>query len=311
MRYKYILAYAIVIALSIWVTFFIRQHAQEFDALWSISYASLSLLLITAFFYLFLQGILLNKALAAFDIYLSFKEWFGLIAITLLGNYIFPFAGLGFRAKYLKKNYALEYTKFSVLLAAIFLIELLIFILGGAIAVSYLYFIKKTISLTWVLGMFAGLIALSWMLFFDLPLKQYSSKLLQKIDGILASWRQVKQNKSVMKALYMYTLLLYLVSAAMFYTAYNAIDLDISFFSALLPTTLSDLSFILRITPGSLGTYDASIIYSSVVLGYTTAEGIIVVTLIRLTTLIWILICGPICSLFLASQHKRGLLKKY
>ena len=58
--------------------------------------------------------------LIPFDIKLSFKEWFGLAAITSFYNVITPFrGGLAARAAYLKRKRGLNYSHFLSSLAAL------------------------------------------------------------------------------------------------------------------------------------------------------------------------------------------------
>ena len=168
MQFKSILMRCIPIGVCIGVYFFIQQHVHELTQLKTISFGHVFSLLVASFFYLLLQGAILNKALKIYAIELSFKEWFGLIAVTLLGNYIIPFSGLGFRAQYLKDKHKLDYKEFSISLAAIFLIELFIFVFGGLISMIYLYYFEYQISLFLIFLMFGFLIVLTCLLFYPL-----------------------------------------------------------------------------------------------------------------------------------------------
>src|SRR3972149_2128661 len=136
--------------------YYLRLHWQDFSSIRISSWASVGLLLIFNLLIFLIQGWFFKVAVKPFGLSLAFNEWFGLVAITTMGNYIFPFAGWGLRGGYLKKRHHLSYGNFLYSTLANWLTNFLIFSLGGLLAV-YLIFRQKH-QFNWSMLIFFGLV---------------------------------------------------------------------------------------------------------------------------------------------------------
>lgn len=290
-------------SLLILTGFYIKNHLSDFGDIRNVTFSNLTIILFLMLAYFVVQGVLLKITLQTFSIKLRFKEWFGLMVVTLMGNFIVPFAGFGFRAAYLKKVHSFDYTYFGSTLGAIFLIEFLIFTLGGLTSVSFLYFQKNIFNLGLVIFLCVFLLICLVFLFFSPKLPNFKNKLYLRLKAVIESWNSLKSNKEFTFRLIGITCLEFLLSSAMFYFAFRSFGLEINFFEAFLPTSVSDYSLLFRIFPGSFGFYEGAIAYSAKILGYTVPQGLLVTGILRVTSMFWLFTLGPIFSFILIKER--------
>lgn len=291
-RLKKILLILLATSVIALIGAYIYQHLNEFTFIKNVSYPSLCLLLTLSFIYLYLQGIIYNQALNWFEFQLKPLESFGLLLLTIFGNYVLPFSGLGFRAKYLQTKYQFEYRSFTTSLLVIFIIETLVFLLGAVIAclmvnqipkfLEYVIFLSFVGGLTIVLikvpAFILGWAALSWM-----------KKFLQE-------WDRLWSHHLLILKIILWNTLLYLVFALMFEISLMMFHLKVALPGILLVASLSNLSFMFKLTPASIGTFDGAIIFCLNLFGINIPEGIMIAGLIRFSTLFWVLFAAPVIT---------------
>jgi uncharacterized membrane protein YbhN (UPF0104 family) len=222
--------------------------------------------------------------------------------VTLMGNYFIPLGGVGFRAQYLKKVHDFNYTHFMSTFATIYIIEFLIFTIGGFTGLAYIFLKYKTTDIP--LTILFAIITFCCMLTFFIPpgLIRWKNKIFQTARSILESWHQIRSNRAMVFKLSYLTLIEFLLASAMFYFAFHAYGFNIPYISSFLPSALSDYSFAIRLTPGSIGVYEGSIVYASKLLGFTIAQGLLVK---RAVTIFWVFTLGPLFSYILLRQSSK------
>lgn len=307
-NYSKIISTILFLALLGWMGFYIKSHWQDFLAIQTMSWRYVPLLTVLGLLYILIQGLILKFMLQPFKINLKFPEWFGITIITLLGNYIFPFSGLGFRAAYLKKKHQFQYTHFLSTLAAIYMIEFLIFTLGGLVGLFSWYLTTKFIDFK--LLSFFGFILVFCLTFmiFSPKLPVLKNKIYMKFVGLMESFSQLKNNRSLLEKLFVSVVVEFFISVAIFYFVYRALNLPITYLNAMVVAALSLYALLFRITPASFGFYEASIVYTTKLLNLTVANGLLVAMVTRLTNMVWVFVLGPIFSYFILSRKKPKVL---
>ena len=290
-----------------WIGFYIKNHLVEFQDIRFLSWGNILIILVLTLAYFIVQGLILKSILEPFKIQLPFKEWFGLTMITLLGNYLIPFGGLGFRATYLKKRYLFDYTHFLSTLAAITVIEFLIFTLAGAVALFYLFFQANFFDpvLTILLGSVLS-ICLA-IIFFPLRFKSSKNKILMRFGNLLKSWYSLKRDRSLIKKIIGLTFWEFVFYSAIFYFSFRVFNLSISWFESFLFSSLSDYSLFIRLLPASLGFYEGAVVYVAKLLGFTVAQGLLVMAVIRFASIVWIFTFGLFFSYILLRSKSKNL----
>lgn len=302
--YIKIIPYLVVLGLTIWFIYYIRGHQADFMVVRSVNLIYLSLLVFMVLVNIVLQGWIFKIIIQPFNVNLNFFEWFGLSVMTFLGNTIFPFGGFGFRAYYLKKKHNFHYTHFLSTLAAASIIELFMVTIGSLIGQSFLYFNFQTYNP--VLLALSTIVFMSCALFLsiNLNLPNFKNKVIQKIKNVLDGVAVLKKNHQQIKKIFLafcfYTIFLCLT----FYFAFQALNFKINIFQAFIPAGLSDYSVFINILPASLGFYEGAIVFSAKFFGLTAFDGLVVAALIRIATISWLVILGPIFSYWFFVKSK-------
>lgn len=290
------------------ICYYVYTGRSEFYKYLDLNWWAVTFLLITSFLYIIVQGLLFREVVRPHNINLRFTEWFGSMVVTLMGNYVVPFAGIGFRASYLKKIYGLSYKDFTTTLSAIYVLEFLVFSLGGMLGMAFLYLSTTSVSGNPLLTLIFVSIFLFFLsiLVFSPKIPSFKFKPWKTIESLLMSWYKLKQDRMLIMRLFLYTLLEFALYSAMFYFAFRAISVSVSFISIITVSAFSDFAFFVRLAPASLGTYEASIAYSVGMFGIDLAEALFVVGLMRISTVIWFFSLGPIYSHILIGHAVSG-----
>lgn len=291
-----------------WFLYYLSKHQSDFEILKAVSWQNLSLLLILGLGCIFLQGQMLLTVITPFKIKLKFREWFGINILTTLGNYIVPFGGLGFRAAYLKKVYHFDYTHFISTLGATLLIQFMIASIGGMIGLTDVFIRTRTLNQLMAISFILVFVVCMIFIFWSPKIPTYQNKPWKRFKGIIDSWYRVKKDTEMVKRLTLIILLNFLFNFLIFYLSMKILNIEVSFLSALLPTSLSVYSVIFRMTPASLGFYEGLVIYASRALSLTTTQALMVAILTRIAILFWAVALGLIFAYFLL--YKKGRNKK-
>ncbi|MDP7040425.1 MAG: hypothetical protein QGI45_14805, partial [Myxococcota bacterium] len=121
-----------------------------------ISWTMLLFLALTGQAAMVFHGLVFRQSLLPFGVKLHFREWFGMLHVALLWNYILPFSGHGFRGHYLKKAYQLSYTRYAASLLLMYPAHIAIFSFWGLVALVVAYFRYGYINVL-LCGLFAVL----------------------------------------------------------------------------------------------------------------------------------------------------------
>ncbi len=304
-KLKNYLSLAAFFLIVVFIVYYIKSHWSEFQDIRITSWFNAAILFIIAPINILIQGLFLKVLMEPFGVKLKFNEWLGLMVLTLLGNILIPFGGLGFRAAYLKKYYNFGYTDFLSTTVAVWLISYVIFTIGGIIGLIFLYWQSKIMDFN--LMVIFGVILLGCLIVWFFPFKISSSKnkIIHYFSLLIKSWQFIKSDKFLVKRLIQLITLQLLVLSSIFFFAYQAFDFKVNFIGSFLPACLSLYTFFIRIVPASLGIYEIAVIYPSQVLGLNVAQGLSVAFLTRIAIYSWIFVLGLIFGYILLRKNSK------
>lgn len=285
------------ILIFIFIIYYIRNHWQDFQNIHIVSWWSLMLLIISTPFLFLVTALFFQKSIEPYNLKLSFNEYFGLTMVTLMGNYLIPFSGLGVRAVYMKKKYAFPYHHFLTTVIVGWITSLIIFTLAGIITLLFDYFIIHQID-KGLMIVFLMIFLICVLSFFPLNIN-VKNKTFFRIMAPLVLWQDYIKNRKILGELFWLTFWQFLITALMFYFAYLTFGFKITFMDSFLPTALTLYSSLIRLVPASLGFYEIAVVYPSQILGLSTAEGFSVAFLTRIVSFFWIFVLGLIFSYIL------------
>lgn len=292
----------VTVILLVWIVYFVHNHWEAFQKVRLISWKYALALILLAFIDLLVKGYIFKSINMPFNINLKFIEWFGIKTVQLMSSYIVPYGGIGIRITYLKKKYNLSYADNLSSVAVVFIVESLVFAFGGIISLVYLYLKDGLYDNVLTIGLvMIFLLICSINLFKPFKIKS-ENRFFARINSLQESWHRMKVNSELTKRIITITTMEFFVVTLLFYYSYKAFGLEISFMETFLVVSLSNLSLYFRVTPASIGTYEAAVIYPTVLFGLTVYDGLIIVAIRRLVTMFWYFSLGPAFSYILMKR---------
>lgn len=292
----------IVLGAGIW---YIASHSADFEFVYALDGSVVIPLVAAATIYLFTQCALFRLSMLPFGIALRPSEWLGLMLVTLFTNYFVPVAGLGVRALYLSRRYKLSLGDFAVATGGVLLIELLVYSLCGLAALLTVFSDSDGSSLLLVgLGGAAAATMLGMTL--SPTWLPFRGGLFEKGRALLLGWQRMRAHSDVLWPLFAWTLIQYLTFAIMFYLAFRAVGEGSRLALPLAVAAVTDFGFLLRLAPGSAGSFEAAILLSSSAFGVGTAQALVTAFLVRGAITLPLLLLGPYFAFTLARQENKG-----
>lgn len=299
---RQVLSVLVFLAVVCIIGLYLKSNDDLLRPILNISLVNALWLIALTVMFIGMNGLFLKAFAAKFGIGLYFLEWFGLAAITTMGNYLTPFSGgLIARATYLKQRHAFPYAKFITLITANYLV---VFWVVGMTGVLTMLAFWNSSRFFWQLTLlFASVvIAISGFVMIRSGKMPGSNRLVEIINTALDGWELIKNDKSLLVKLIIYSLINILLNGFLFLVAYKATGCAVHFTVPLLVSLLSVFSLLVRITPGNFGIQEAIISLSSEMAGAGAGIGLLVSLLIRAATLIPAFTLGPIFSFLLTRE---------
>ncbi len=297
-----VLSVLVFIAVTCIIGLYLKSNDELLHPILNISLVNAIWLIVLTVMFIGTNGLFLKAFATKFSIKLRFIEWFGLAMITAMGNYLIPFSGgLIARATYLKHRHAFPYAKFITLITANYLV---VFWVVGMTGVLTMLAFWNSSRFFWQLTLlFASVvIAISGFVMIRSGKMPGSNRLVEIINSTLDGWELIKNDKSLLVKLIIYSLINILLNGFLFLVAYKATGCAVHFTVPLLVSLLSVFSLLIRITPGNFGIQEAIISLSSEMVGAGAGIGLLVSLLIRAASLIPAFTLGPIFSFMLTRK---------
>ncbi|NQV95272.1 MAG: flippase-like domain-containing protein [Sphingomonadales bacterium] len=288
---KKLLSLTILVVLLGWAVWYVAGHADEFGAVAQVTVPVLLGLIAVMLVYLCSQAVILYLVVRRYGTKIGLSESFGLLMVTLFTNYVFPFAGIGVRAAYLKKVHFLPLGAFAAGLAATILIELMVYAIGGLVGLWLLrttvYFDLPLILL--LLGIIGATVAcflsprLAWH-----PRGEISAKIMRALAG----WQEFAGDRRAVLQVAALTVIQFAAFAGCFWLAISVVA-PVTTAGVLLSASLTDFAFFIRIAPAAVGSFEAAIAYAGQLQGFSFADALIIAALLRGTMMAWFMLLGP------------------
>ncbi len=260
---------------------YFRLNQHNFTPLLHLNIALLLIIFAIDLVGIFSNGVFIKLILLPFKKSISYAESFYISLVASVGNFFAPVgAGFGFRGIYLKQKHGLDYADYISILSGNYII---VFLVSSSFGLLALWLLRAQANpqyytlLLMFAAIFVGSIALSVV---KLPgsrselgeNKGIPARLWRRVRQVNDGWRVISNDRRLMLqliAITAFNVLLTIVDTKIIVTA---LHLPISFASLLLLSTLGSLSLFVNITPANLGVKEAIYIFSSSVVGFSTAQ---------------------------------------
>jgi uncharacterized membrane protein YbhN (UPF0104 family) len=293
-RRQLFIGLSVVLIFFIFISYYLSIHWDDFYSLWKLSYQKTILAGIFLLFGLLLNCYQINLFLQKFDVRLGLFELIFVTHGMMLGNMVIPMrGGSGGFAVYLKKAHQLNYHKFGVIYGGTaILVGLVSSVMGlGALGFIAIKFGIFEPSLTLVLT--ALLLGCAYLTLFTPRFKKNGSgRTLNFLIRMNESWVGLTKDVTLLIKVTVTLILITLSQTFSLYFIYLAIDRPLSFSATLITSCLGAVAYLVPITPGSLGVFDAVIIEAPRLLGLDTTAAIMGAVWLRILSFVICLALG-------------------
>tara|TARA_Y100000310_G_scaffold239808_1_gene243542 strand:+ start:5042 stop:5959 length:918 start_codon:yes stop_codon:yes gene_type:complete len=304
---KNILSKIIFIIIIIVSFIFIKNNLNEFSSIPKFSLIYIWPMIILSLLTIFVNGLRVKLFGGYYNINLKVNEWFGLSAITTMGNHLTPFrTGVAARALYLKKVHKFPYTSFLTTMAASYILRFFIYGLFGI--VLSLIILRDYIFFNILFSALVLITIFPFIVFLIFPIfKKTKNNFINKIIKILNEWNVMRKNYRFLFKIVLLDISILLIRAFRLFFAFKAFSFDVPFILILLISVFSMLSVFISLTPAGLGIVEGIVAFSSEVVGIGFVGGVYASVLDRIIAVIIIFILGPIFSYRLMRNSNFGL----
>ena len=287
------------------IGWYIHTHRQLLQLLLDVPPGSAVILFLLAAATLGSNGLSLKVLAAKYGVELRPREWFGLSAVTTMGNYITPFSGgMVARATYLKQRHAFPYTSFLSLTAANYLI---VFGLIGLLGLLSMISLSSTAHDSPLLLLFFAAASSAVAALVFVPSNSAAvHPLPARLKSALAGWGEVRGDGKLVAKLASLTLMNALLGALMYYTAFHALGYPVPARVALVIYLVTSFSLFINLTPGNLGIQEAVAGLSAGMLGAGADLGLLASLMTRAAMVASSFALGPFFSVALTREWTRS-----
>jgi len=296
------ISFAVLLVTVAGIGLYLDRNREVYDKLWVIPVWSVLPLFFLGLLTLATNGLYLKIFARKFDLKLRAREWFGLAAVTAMGNYLTPLSGgLMARAAYLKHRHEFPYSRFLVMLAANYLIAFAVIGVAGTIAMLTRF---GTGGFSWMVFLLFAATALAMPLVLLLPCGREVSdcRVLRFIQSALAGMDVIRRDGALLWKLVALTLWNVSIGAALYFTAFRTIGVPVPFGLALLIHLLTSYTVLLNITPGNLGVQEIITTVAAALLGAGAETGLLAALIVRAVTILCAFALGPFFSYLLSKE---------
>jgi len=302
---------------------YVVRHWQEFAPQAEVQMVQVLPLGLVTLAQFFFNGLLTRIFVGLFGVELSFREWFGLAAITAAGNYLAPLRGgmLG-KAVYLRRRHGFPYADFAAVVTASYALLFLLYSAYGLLILGWACLFSGWCGDGRVWGflavVFCSLAVLLWAsgrrqsedkqssaACYPSPQErpprptQQAARLIQLYHRLWCGWHILRRQRKVLAGVLLVMSANLLVSSLQLYLAYSAFGYPRVYAGLLLMSIFAGFSLLLSITPGNLGIHEALMAFLSQTFGMGFGEGLLAATLVRLVSMTLAFALGPLYSFLL------------
>jgi uncharacterized membrane protein YbhN (UPF0104 family) len=292
----------LVVAAIAGIGIYLWHHPDLIGHVRGISPGAASLLFLMSVAVLAVNGLYLRIFAKKFDMNLHIKEWFGLAAVTAMGNYLAPFSGgLVARAAYLKHRYDFPYAHFLAMLAANYMIAFAVISVTGVVVMLTL---SGTENYSWLVLFFflAALVTVLLVSFFPSITMGSKNRLLCMAQSALEGLAIIRRDRVLLGKLVALTFFNITIGALLFFVVFGSMGLTVPFRTALLIYLMTSFTILINVTPGNLGVQEAATSFAAAILGAGADMGLLASLIIRAVTILTAFALGPHFSYLLSKE---------
>lgn len=307
MQFKKIFSLIIDLAFIIFLIIFFKNNTADFEKITGIPVYYIILMIALIILNLYINGIKINLLTKFYKLNLKTKEHFGLSVITTMGNYIVPLRGGAYwRARYLKKYHNFSYIKFMSTFYSTMIITFFSSSLMGLIFTLLTYKTLNPFSSKLATVFFIVLIFELLIMFFSPLLKLRKNKIINYGIKIINDWKEMRKNYSLVTKLILTDIAVIILITLRLLLTYYIIQSPIKFSPTVVIATITMLSILINITPGSLGIKETAIVLSTSLAGATQKAGALVAILDRVISIIVVFSLGIIFAYILLKEGRKN-----
>ena len=284
------------------IFFFYKNDFKEIDFFDKFTFDIISAIIFLCFLYLITEALVLRNIVIFFKKNITLVESLALMTSTYLLNSFVQLSGLGFRVTYLKEKKSINIKSFLFLSISSIFCELFIFSFFG-LATTFLIdlmigvtLISKDIKLIFAFIAVSSFIYLFLLIYFienlKLLTKNFNLKLVDKLIEFLFFIKEKNLLLFHLKQLTIFSIQ-YIVVAILFVIILKFFSNENYFYNSLLTASLVDLSFIINLTPFSLGISETFAYFGTRGTSLKIIEIIIAINSFRIGIILVSLIISP------------------
>lgn len=297
-----VISLAVLLGTVAGIGLYLRHHPEIFDDIQNMPVWSGLLLFLMSVLILTANGLYLRIFAKKFNLDLHVKEWFGLAAVTAMGNYLTPLSGgLVARATYLKRRYDFPYAHFLAMLAANYMIAFTVISVTGIVTLLTL---TGTGSFSWPVLLFFLVTLSTILLVLLVPSTSIGSRhrWLLFVHHAMEGLNAIRRDGALLGKLIVLTFFSIAVGAFLFFIVFNAIGVTVPFRLALLIHLLTSFTVLINITPGNLGVQEVVTSLAAAILGAGADAGLLASLVVRAVAILVAFTIGPIFSYLLSKE---------
>ncbi|MBF0215754.1 MAG: flippase-like domain-containing protein [Candidatus Omnitrophica bacterium] len=263
--------------------------------------------LLIAFIYLagrYLDGMKLHVLLRRHDVKIKRNECFGLSVMMAFYNLFLPNAGIVTNAVYLRSKYGFGYTKFLSTglirsVAAVFTCGLV------GLAGSLVYMAEHGTPVLLVpVVIYVCAMAVSVAVFF-VPIPGFLNRygVFTRISEAIKDIKSVKVDRRLIYSLAAIQMGINLAFILRYYVVFTALSYEVSFLNVAAIIPITELSNMVNLIPSNMGIRETVVSVSSLLIGFSVAEGFMVAAIDRAVVVSTALVSGMFFFVRLRYSH--------
>jgi len=259
---------------------YIYRNPEILISLQDLNPAFIIIIIVLLLVVFLLEGLFVKVTLQAFGRDISVKESFYISTISRMGNYLLPMrAGAVFRAAYLKNKYNFEYSKFLSTLYGYYIILFLLYAVIGIVSLSVKWIFGDELYLILLVSFLVLFVLMLTLMFFRIPLQRlikkkegFWGKVVEFFDRFIRGWDTIVKNKKLLKQLIIIILGHIFFNTVVIFIEFIALGIDVDILNLILYSSLSGVSLLFSLTPGSLGIREGVFLITSQSLGLAQGQ---------------------------------------
>ncbi len=297
------------------IFYYYKNNKSDFLAIQQIDSFLLIEIIILCFLYLLTEGAILKNIVNFLGKKINFFQSFLVMNATYFCNTFIQFSGLGYRVYYLKKFKKIKISEILRFSIDTIVCEILIFSLIGLISISFIDLYSEKIKISNTLYLVFSIFFLSSIIYLNflgkiissikILLNKFNLTLLDKIIDIFLIKK--KNNNSFYKKQFLVFIIQYIILFLIFFLILEKINIENYTFLSLLITSLVDFSFLIALTPYSVGISEFVTFMGTRDIPLSFTEIIILINVFRICMLLIYFICGPIFILINLRKKSYGM----